>query len=546
MTYILNMVNCFGNHKSGGDNIKVIFVAVNSKYIHSSPAVRLLTKVAGKKYDASFCEFSIKDKTANIVNSLSEYDAIGLSCYIWNISIMKEIAIQIKQQFPSKTVFAGGPEVSFEPQEFVDYFDYVLCGEGEEMIVPFLDGIDSGIVTCIPGVADSTHPFAEPQTVKDLTNIPDVSDLYSQDDLNNKIIYAELSRGCPFNCTYCLSSLEKSVRIFDDEHCDKVLSFIENNKIKCIKFLDRTFNVNPERFISICKRLQKTNNIYQFEIEAELFNERVIDFLCNEVFPQKFRLEIGIQSFNNNVVKAVNRHQNSERLFNIIRKINEAGRCTVHADLIAGLPYETLESFKASFNLAFKLQCEELQLGFLKMLRGTDIRNKAELFDYKFSEKEPYEVTENRFMTEYDFSIIHHCEESLEWLWNSGNAVSLLKHLIKDNAVTDWFDFFVGFFPYYDKTAPLHKNFEALCSYIESKDYLNKEYIDDLKYDYLSKVKVRPQPFWKNYAYEDLCKLKKHLASQGKVHENSYVTTYYDGFLVIDYSGSRPILSVVK
>ncbi len=448
---------------------------------------------------------------------------------------MKKLAREIKAIYPEKTVFAGGPEVSFEPQNFVKAFDYVLCGEGEEIILPFLDGLKSGEGFDKTYIATKNKPFATVKVTENLNNVPDIFDLYSPDDLKNRVIYTELSRGCPFNCSYCLSSLEKGVRVFGEEQTENTLRFIENNHFKCIKFLDRTFNINPKRFIEICKHLQKTDNIYQFEIEAGLFTDEVLDFLCDEVTPNKFRLEIGIQSINDNSIKAVNRVQDSEKLLETVKKINDGGRCTVHIDLIAGLPFETLTSFIDGFNKCFLLQCKELQLGFLKMLRGTKIRNEAKKYNYSFSETEPYEVFENEFLSNEEIKIIHKCEKTSEWLWNSGNAVSLIKHLINDNAVENWFGFFVGFYDYYDKKLSVNKNLENLLRYLKNINILKKEYIDDLKSDYLKKVKIRPQPFWKNYAYEDFKSLKAYLFENYGINKTSFSTSYYDGYLIIDY-----------
>ena len=525
-------------------NIKVVFVAVNSKYIHTSPAVRLLSKIAEEKYQSTFSEFTVKDEINNIISKLHCYDVIGLSCYIWNISVMKELSREIKKRYPEKIVFAGGPEVSYEPQEFIDCFDYILCGEGEEIILPFLDCLNAGKTVNNASIATKEKPFAVPRVTENLNNVPCIFDLYSSDDLKNRVIYAELSRGCPFNCSYCLSSLEKGVRVFGDEQIENTLQFVENNRFKCIKFLDRTFNINPKKFIEICKRLQKTDNVYQFEIEAGLFTDEVISFLCNEALPGKFRLEIGIQSINDLVIKSVNRIQDNGKLLKTVKMINDAGRCAVHIDLIAGLPFETLSSFTDGFNKCFLLQCKELQLGFLKMLRGTEIRKNAVMYNYLYSVNEPYEIIKNDFLSKEDTETIHKCEKTLDWLWNAQNAVSLIKHLIKDNAVENWFDFFTGFYDYFDKKLSVNKNLESFLCYLKDKNILKKEYTDDLKFDYLTKVKIRPQPFWKNYAYEDFKSLKSFLSERYGIGRNSFATSYYNGYLIIDYGEEKAELSV--
>ena len=270
--------------------MKVCFLAVNAKYIHTNPAVRILTKISKQKYNTEFKEFTIKDKVDSIANSVLNYDAVGLSCYIWNIDMMIKISKKIKELNPNIIVFAGGPEVGYDTPSFVDNFDYILAGEGEEIIIPFLDYIfkKSGVIP--EGIANKDKRHATPQYVKDLSIIPSTLDMYNDDDKRNRIIYVETSRGCPFNCSYCLSSLEKGVRFFPKEYVKEVFDFIKNNELKCVKFLDRTFNVQPKRFIEICKFLEETNNTYQFEIEPSLINDEVIEYLTNEVTPNKFRL----------------------------------------------------------------------------------------------------------------------------------------------------------------------------------------------------------------------------------------------------------------
>lgn len=528
--------------------MKICFCAVNAKYIHTNPAVRLLTKIAKRKYDASFVEFTIKDNISKIVEYLSKYDVIGLSCYIWNIDIMIEISKKLKVL--NKIVFAGGPEVSYETGTFVDYFDYVLSGEGEEIIIPFLNKISNNSEENIDGVASKSNPYTTPQYVKDLANIPDILDMYTEDDFKNRIIYVETSRGCPFKCSYCLSSLENGVRFFPKEHTDRIFNFILNHEFKCIKFLDRTFNVNPNRFIEICKVLEKTPNTYQFEVEPSIINDKVIDYLVNHVTPNKFRLEIGIQSLLDKAIKEVDRIQNTPTLLNTIKTINEANRVTIHVDLIAGLPYEDLTSFKDTFNRTFLLLCEELQLGFLKLLRGTKLRKNADLYEYKFTPCSPYEVIANKYLNEEEMKIIKDCEISLEWMWNHKRAYNFMKQLINDKVIYNYFDFFANFSKYYNKNKPLHENYKALLAYLDSLNLLKKEYIDCLKLDYLTKVKIKPLRFWGK-------ELETHMELIEKVLEisvdfnkqellNSFITTYKNGFIVITYKNQKPELKIYE
>lgn len=520
--------------------MKICFVAVNAKYIHTAPAVRILNKIVSPYYDSNFIEFTIKDNVDKIVNILLEYDLICLSCYIWNIEMMIEISHKIKSIASSKIVLAGGPEVGYDTSSFVNDFDYVLSGEGEEVILPFINYIVDNNNDLPEGIACITRPFTTPQYVKNMDNIPSILDTYTEEDRKHRIIYLETTRGCPFNCSYCLSSLEKGVRYFSEKYVDEVFDYILNNDFKCVKFLDRTFNVNPSRFLKICKILEKTNNTYQFEIEAELFSDEVINYFTNEVEPHKFRLEIGIQSLMDKAISAVNRKQNNERLISIINKINCANRVVIHVDLIAGLPFETLNDFKTTFNRTFMLLCDELQLGFLKLLRGTKIRNEANIYNYKFTKCAPYEVISNEFISSKEMDIIRDCENSLEWMWNHKRAITFLKHLIKDNVVTNYFDFFVNFNKYYDKKKQLYENYASLCQYLKDIGIYNNEYEDDLKYDYLHCIKIKPKPFWNVTKSLDYYRNKL-----GYNNTNYYITPYYDKFIVIKYiKDKEPLLFI--
>lgn len=519
--------------------MKICFVAINAKYIHTSPAVRILNKIVNSKYQSNFYEFTIKDNINKIIEVIKDYDLINLSCYIWNIEMMIELSKKIKKQYPNIIISAGGPEVGYDSKSFVQYFDYVVCGEGEEVIIPFIDSLINK--TDLPiGVANIENPVTIPQYVKNLDVIPSILDTYTEEDRKNRIIYLETTRGCPFNCTYCLSSLEKGVRFFSDKYVDEVFDYILNNDFKCVKFLDRTFNVNPGRFLKICKILEKTNNTYQFEIEAELFNDEIINYFINEAPINKFRLEIGVQSLMDEAIKAVNRKQDNKKVVDIINRINRGGRVVIHVDLIAGLPYETLNDFKNTFNKTFLLLCDELQLGFLKLLRGTKIRNEAEVYNYKFTKCSPYEVISNSYISEKELEEIHECENGLEWLWNHKRAFNLMKHIIEDKVVDNYFDFFVKFNKYYDKTKQLYENYSSLCQFLKDINILNDQYIDDLKLDYLTSLKIKPKPFWE--VKENLDYYRKLL---GYENTNYFITPYYDKYIVIKYeNGKKPILVI--
>ena len=280
--------------------------------------------------------------------------------------------------------------------------------------------------------------------------------------------------------------------------------------------------------------------VAKFRTYAELFSDEIMNYFMNEVTPNKFRLEIGVQSLMDEAIKAVNRKQDNKRIVEIINNINQAGRVVIHVDLIAGLPYETLDDFKQTFNKTFLLLCDELQLGFLKLLRGTQIRNEAEIHNYKFTKCAPYEVRSNTYITEGELNIIHDCENALEWLWNHKRAYNFMNHLIKDNVINNYFDFFVGFNKYYDKTKQLYENYAMLLKYLQDINIIKQEYIDDLKLDYLTHLKIKPKPFWN--IDNNLDYYKKQL---GYENTNYFITPYYDKHIVIKYEkGKQPILVI--
>ena len=516
--------------------MKICFVAVNAKYIHTAPAVRILNKIVKEKYESDFFEFTIKDNIDNIINVIKDYDIIGLSCYIWNIDIMVKLSEEIKLRYKEKIIFSGGPEVSYDTINFVNKFDYVMSGEGEEIIIPFIDYLH-GKCDIPEGVASINKPNVIAQYVKDLSNIPDILDTYTEDDKKNRIVYVETTRGCPFKCSYCLSSVEKGVRFFSDDYIKHLFDYIINNDFKCIKFLDRTFNVNPSRFLKICKILESTKNTYQFEIAAELFNEEVVDYFKNKVTPNKFRLEIGLQSLMKEALCAVDRNSDVSKILKVINQINEGNRVVIHVDLIAGLPFETLNVFKETFNYTFKLLCDELQLGFLKLLRGTKIRNEAQIYDYKFTSDAPYEVLSNKFISNDELNIIHKCEDALEWMWNHKRCHSLLNHLVKDDVIENYFDFFVCAYDYYDKSKQLYENYSGICDFLRDIGLYKKEYIDDLKIDYLSTVLVKPKPFWE--LENSLDYYRKLLGYDTEDTNNYFITPYYDKYIVIKYEKNK-------
>lgn len=522
--------------------MKVKFIGINAKYIHTCPSIRILNKIVKEKYDSSFLEFTIKDNIDHIIDTITkDCDVLSFSCYIWNIELIKELTLRLKKEYPHIILVAGGPEVSYDVNYYKTYFNYIIKGEGENAIITLLDKINNKENP--KSIEDSLTFF---NYVDDLNAVPDILDEYSEDDIKNRIIYVETNRGCPFKCSYCLSSLEKDVRFFSDEYQVKLINWVKSHKFRCIKFLDRSFNINPKRLLNIVNELSASDNIYQFEIEPNLLTDEVVEYFANTVIPNKFRLEIGFQTFNNESLKAVNRIQNNSKVVEAINKINKNKRCTIHIDLIAGLPYEDLSSFKDTFNKTFILKCEELQLGFLKMLRGTKIRNEASLYDYKYQSKAPYEVISNKFISKEELDNIRQVEDALEWMWNDKRCANLINHLMDDNVIDSFYEFFNKAYLYVNKVNKLEDKYKKVLDLLKDIGIYKKEYEDDLKLDYLSKMLINPSAFWLNsinnkipYKYKDL--------GLDNSYSNSFITDYYDGYLIIKYpKDQKPVIEIKK
>ncbi|MFW5893353.1 MAG: B12-binding domain-containing radical SAM protein, partial [Bacillota bacterium] len=366
-----------------------LFVAINAKFIHTNNAVRLLK--ANSSYASEFIEFTIKDDLDAIARTLIERNPlfIGISTYIWNVETVKSLVRTLKSN-SDIPIILGGPEVSYDAKTFLESLpiDLVVKGEGEHIIDDVTAHYQDG--ASLEGVNNIAYRTSKGTVVdKPIVEIKDLSTLrsphrFEQDipDLENRIQYVESSRGCPFNCSYCLSSLEKKVRFFPLEQVLTDLEHLLENGAKTIKFLDRTFNANKDAqaIIDFLIEHRTAGSVFQFEITGEIMDEALIDHIHAHAPKHLFRFEIGIQSTHDQTNKLVRRFQDNAKLFHLIRKIREADIIDMHLDLIAGLPEESLDRFKKTFNDVFALGSRELQLGFLKFLRGTKIREEKDRF----------------------------------------------------------------------------------------------------------------------------------------------------------------------
>lgn len=418
--------------------IKTVLVALNAKYVHSSLALRYIQKYS-IEYSPEIMEFSINDNIHNIYSELLKKNSelYAFSCYIWNIELTLKVAEMLKKAMPDTTIILGGPEVSYTPDKILNSYEYVdgvIVGEGEETFLDLLKALNSGVkyncLSAIPGLYTRNADFVYRKRM----DLCDVKQPYCKEDiekLKGKIIYFETSRGCPFNCSFCLSSKEENVRPFPMDYVKKGLGFLLDERVPLIKLIDRTFNYNNSRAIEIIKFIIENNkeSRVHMELEPGILTDEFIDIL-NSAPTNTFQVEMGIQSTNPLTLNSIGRRQNDEKTAEKIIKLKSVGKIHVHLDLIAGLPYEDLESFKKSFNYVYDLRPDMLQLGFLKVLKGTDISQNPDVISAEFP---PYEVISTKWLTSADICSIKMTEEAVEKFYNSGAFSKTLEKIIKDN-----------------------------------------------------------------------------------------------------------------
>lgn len=494
----------------------IICTTLNAKYIHTNLAIRYLKAYAAPEFHVELVEYTIKDPVLNIVTDLyrRKPDVVGFSCYIWNIEQTIEVIQLLKKVHPTVTIVVGGPEVSYDVAywlERVPQFDYIVIGEGEETFKQLLTALQNGDdVANIAGLAfhQDGKPVINPQRNKiNLANMP--SPFRFPEDiphLSKRVTYVETSRGCPFSCQFCLSSIEVGVRYFDREKIKEDLRYLMKHGAKVIKFVDRTFNISRSYAMDMFQFLideHVPGVVFQFEITADIMRPEVIEFLNKEAPPGLFRFEIGVQSTNDEVNKLVMRKQNFEKLTRTVTMVKQGGKIAQHLDLIAGLPEEDYTSFRKTFNDVFALRPEELQLGFLKMLRGTGLRRQADEYGYVFMDRAPYEMLRNRVLSFDDVIRLKQVEDVLEKYWNDHRMDETIEYIVTHLFDTP-FDFFQSFGTYWDEQGwarighQLEDLFRRLYSFLQTTNTPNLPIVEALmKYDYLRNQKQKPRkPWW--------------------------------------------------
>lgn len=412
--------------------MNVVLSTLNSKFIHSSLALRYLKaygQAHGQAYD--IVEYTINMPVLHILSDITErnIDVLGFACYIWNIEMTLHVVDMVKAVRPDIKIILGGPEVSFTADEILNRcaaVDYVVQGEGEEAFYQLISALivgKDGLEEQIPGVRGrhiSGRLLGSTDTVevKDLSTIPFPYVEEDMTDLEHKIIYYESSRGCPFSCQYCLSGNKNTVRFFPQERTFKELQWFIDHKVKQVKFVDRTFNCAPHhRPMMEFMRDADTETNFHLEMEPELMTEWETNILC-ETPPGRIQIEVGVQSTHKKTLDAINRYNDWPYIQKAIRPIIEAGRTHVHMDLIVGLPYENKQRFGLSFNDLFSLQPHALQIGFLKLLKGSGVRRMEE-YQYISDPLAPYEVLSTHVLPYRDIRFLKHFEDVFERFYNS-------------------------------------------------------------------------------------------------------------------------------
>ena len=444
--------------------MRVLLIAVNAKYIHSNPAVYSLRAYAQAamgdqpEVGIEIAEYTINQNTENILADIYRHrpDIAAFSCYIWNWNTIQELLPELPKLLPDTKLWLGGPEVSFHAEKILAQYTQltgIMVGEGEEtftQLVRFYHA-PKGQLQDIPGLV-LPQGRTQPRELTDMSKLP-----FLYEDLGkfqNRIIYYESQRGCPFRCAYCLSAIDKSVRLRDIETVKKELQYFLDHKVSQVKFIDRTFNCNAAHALAIWRYLLENDNgvtNFHFEIAADLMTEEELEVL-KQMRPGLIQLEIGVQSTNEQTLHAINRYMSLEHLRQVVDKIHSFHNIHQHLDLIAGLPYEDYDSFVTSFNDVYAMRPQQLQLGFLKVLKGSPIEEKAEEYGIVYNSRPPYEVLYSRWIPYDDVLRLKGIEEMVELYYNSCQFTHTLPVLEKE---------FSSPFALY----------EALSQYYEEKGY---------------------------------------------------------------------------
>ena len=408
--------------------MKILFTAVNSKFVHSNLAVRYLKAFTkDMDYEGKIREFSINDREEKILEEIikEKPDVVAFSTYIWNVEMVGRLADLIKRVDENIEILYGGPEVSYDSTIFLKEHigDYVIVGEGEKTLREFIEyKLGKREITSIRGLVYREDKEVNFNGNRPLMSLDEIVFPYEEDeDLNNKIVYYEASRGCPFNCKYCLSSTVHGVRFQDIDRVLKELKYFVDKKVRLVKFVDRTFNCNHKFAMAIWDFLikQDTETQFHFEISADILKNEEIELLRNAP-DGRFQFEVGVQTTNDEILHNINRFVNFSDIKEKVVELLSLRNIKQHLDLIAGLPGEDFQSFKKSFNDVHSIKPEEIQLGFLKLLKGSSMREESEKWGMRFSQYPPYEILSTNNISYFELLELKKVEHMVDKYYNSG------------------------------------------------------------------------------------------------------------------------------
>ncbi|SMB79753.1 Radical SAM superfamily enzyme YgiQ, UPF0313 family [Desulfonispora thiosulfatigenes DSM 11270] len=520
--------------------MKILLTTLNTKYVHSSLALRYLEKYC-KDYFSNIAirEYTINQGSDYILGEIykGNYNVVCFSCYIWNITSILDLVADLKRVNPKLLIILGGPEVSFDPIELMEQhqaIDYVVIGEGEVTFLELLHYLQTGQGdrASIHGLSyreDNQVKVTKPRSL--ITDLGQVPFPYDEDltELDNKIVYYESSRGCPYNCSYCLSSTSHGVRFFPLERVKKDLKFFLEAKVDQVKFVDRTFNVIKSHSLEIMRFIHNNDNghtNFHFEVTADLLDEETLNFLAN-VRIGLFQFEIGVQSTNPDTLKSINRTVNWEKLKYVVERLSRNKNIHLHLDLIAGLPYEDFTSFKNSFNDVYSLEPGKLQLGFLKLLKGTSLRNDSEVYGYQHKMLPPYEVLANNYLDFHEILRLKAIEEMLELYYNSNDFTYSIRYILS-NFYLKPAEFYQELSEYWEEKGYHHmahtksKLYAVLLDFYHEKNYpINDVFAEILKFDFLTNNKNPLPSFLPELEHEDFKNIRYNF-----LKDNENVTKY--------------------